>query len=158
MHSDVDTQLRRNSGFGPCLRNHCSINLPQTHRYHYGNGISQHLFVLTATPQIAILPTQFHFIRVRLDSQPKSNQTQHHYRWYRRKIDFGDVHSHIQMEVFQSRPQQIDLWKHSTLLHNCCERVSLPSQAQLRFLILQVIASWIYPIIKTHKQALHNLQ
>ena len=111
MRFDVNPQLRRNYGFGPCLCNHCGIHLPQTHRYNYGNRRSQHLLFPTATLQIDILPTKFHLLRVRLDSQPKSNHTRHHYRWYRCEIYFGDVCNHIHMEFFQACTQRIDLWK-----------------------------------------------
>ena len=111
MHFDVDPQLRRKSGFGPCLHNHFGIHLLQTHHYHYGNERSQHLLIPTETLQIEIFPTHFHFLQVRLDFKSKSNQTRHHYIWYRREIDFSDIQKHINMEVFQACAQRIDLWK-----------------------------------------------
>ena len=131
MHFDVEPQLRRNFGFGTFFHNHFGIHLPQTHCYNYGNGRSQHLLVLTATIQIAIFPTNFHLLLVRLDFQPKLNHMRHHYIWYLREIDFGDVCDHIQMEVFQACAQQIDLWKKSILIHTCREQVSITSQEQL---------------------------
>ena len=98
---DVGPQLQRNSDFGPCFHNVCGIQLPKTHHYHYGSERYQHSLAPTDILQIAIFPKQFHFPRVRLDSQPKLNQTQHHYKWYRHENYYGEARAHIQLEVFQ---------------------------------------------------------